>query len=371
MSTKSENLDEIYMRAALVLARRGLGMVWPNPSVGCVIVNGGHIVGRGWTQPGGRPHAETEALHQAGAAASDACVYVTLEPCNHFGQTPPCTSALLEAGVSRVVSAMEDPDARTAGGGHARLREGGIEVLTDVLRDEAVSVNAGFLSRVHSGRPLVTLKTATTLDGKIAAANGASQWITGPEARTRGHLLRATNDAIMIGIGTALADAPSLTCRIAGLEDRSPVRIVMDSKLHLPLASTLVKSAREIPTWIVTTGHAPNPERFIERGVEIIQIDPDSTGRPDLTATLDALGQRGLTRLLVEGGGGLAAAFMRNALVDRLVWFRSASVMGADGIAAVADYGVTHPDQAAAFERVEAVAVGTDVMEMLTRRKAS
>lgn len=370
MSTKSENLDELYMRAALVLARRGLGMVWPNPAVGCVIVNGGRIVGRGWTQPGGRPHAETEALRRAGAAASGACVYVTLEPCNHFGQTPPCTSALLEARVSRVVSAMEDPDARTAGSGHARLREGGIEVVTDVLRDKAASMNAGFLSRIGSGRPLVTLKTATTLDGKIAAAGGASQWITGPEARARGHLLRATHDAIMVGIGTALADSPSLTCRIAGMEDRTPVRVVMDSKLRLPLDSTLVKTARDIPTWIVTSKTSSDLESFAEQGVEIIQVDADAEGRPNLKAALEALGDKGLTRLLVEGGGALAATFMRDDLVDRLVWFRSAGVMGADGIGAVAGYGVTHPDEAASFERVEAISVGVDVMEVLARRKS-
>ena len=370
VSTKSENLDEIYMRAALVLARRGLGMVWPNPSVGCVIVNGERIVGRGWTQPGGRPHAETEALRQAGAAASGACVYVTLEPCNHFGQTPPCTSALLDAGVSRVVSAMEDPDTRTAGGGHARLREGGIEVVTDVLGAEAASVNAGFLSRVRSGRPLVTLKTATTLDGKIAAANGASQWITGPEARTRGHLLRATHDAIMIGIGTALADAPSLTCRIAGMEDRSPVRIVMDSKLRLPLDSTLVKTAREIPTWVVTSKTASDLGAYVEQGVEIIQVDADPKGSLNLKVALEVLGDKGLTRLLVEGGGALAATLMRDDLVDRLVWFRSAGVMGADGIGAIAGYGVTHPDEAATFERVEATPVGVDVMEVLARHKS-
>ncbi|NKB57845.1 MAG: bifunctional diaminohydroxyphosphoribosylaminopyrimidine deaminase/5-amino-6-(5-phosphoribosylamino)uracil reductase RibD [Alphaproteobacteria bacterium] len=356
------------MRAALALARRGLGVVWPNPSVGCVIVKDDRVVGRGWTQPGGRPHAETEALRRAGAAAKGACAYVTLEPCNHFGETPPCTSALLDAGLARVATALKDPDARTAGGGHDRLREGGIEVVTDVLGNEAAWVNAGFLSRVQSGRPLVTLKTATTLDGKIAASGGASQWITGPEARQRGHLLRATHDAIMIGVGTALADAPSLTCRLAGLEDRSPVRIVMDSKLRLPLDSVLVETAREVPTWIVTVGDAPNPDRFTDCGVDVIQVDPDSAGRPDVPATLDALGQRGLTRLLVEGGGGLAAELMRNDLIDRLVWFRSAGVMGGDGIGAIAGYGVTHPDKAALFKRVESLPVGADTMEVFVRR---
>jgi diaminohydroxyphosphoribosylaminopyrimidine deaminase/5-amino-6-(5-phosphoribosylamino)uracil reductase len=370
VSKTTKTIDEFHMRAALALARRGLGIVWPNPAVGCVIVNDGRVVGRGWTQSRGRPHAETEALRRAGAAAAGATVYVTLEPCNHYGQTPPCAQALLDAGIARVVTALEDPDPRTSGGGHERLRNGGATVVTGVLRKEATAVNAGFLSRIRAGRPWTTLKTATTLDGKIAANGGASQWITGPEARARGHLLRAIHDGIMIGIGTALADAPLLTCRVPGMEDRSPVRIVVDSKLRLPLDSPLVKTARETPTWIVTASETSRCEAYRTRGVKIVQAPLDATGRIDLPAAFSALGEQGLTRLLVEGGGALAASLLHADLADGIAWFRADGIMGADGLSAIAGYGVTHPDQMARFSRVEYLTIGGDVMEILAKRQA-
>lgn len=368
MSTTSEPADETYMRAALGLARRGLGTVWPNPAVGCVVVRDGTVVGRGWTQPGGRPHAETEALVRAGAAAAGACAYVSLEPCNHFGKTPPCAKALVDAGVSRVVSALEDPDPRTAGSGHETLRAGGVEIITGVLSDEAASVNAGFLMRLREGRPLVTLKTATTLDGKIAAGGGKSKWITGPQARVRGHLLRAGHDAILVGIGTALADTPLLTCRIPGLESRSPVRVVLDSKLRLPVDAPLVATARETPTWIVTTTAEPAGREHIARGVEILRVEPGSDGHVDIRTAVQALSARGITRLLVEGGGAVAASLFRRALVDRIAWFRSPRVMGDDGIAAVAPYGMTHPGELTRFERVESLRLGEDTVDFLERR---
>ena len=355
------------MRAALVLARRGLGAVWPNPAVGCVIVKDDRVVGRGWTQPGGRPHAETEALGRAGSAAAGATAYVTLEPCNHFGKTPPCTLALLDAGVARVVTAMEDPDPRTDGGGHAKLRSGGIEVHTGVLRHEAAALNAGFLSRVKTGRPLVTLKTATTLDGKIAAREGASRWITGSEARARGHMLRASHDAILVGVGTAIADAPSLTCRIPGIEDRSPVRVVVDSQLRLPLESPLVATARKTPTWILTAADGDTQD-WTDRGVEIVRVAAGADGRVDMASGLDALGARGITRLLVEGGGALAASCLKADFVETVYWFRASGVMGADGIGAVAAYGIAAPDEMARFSRVDMLPVGEDVMEIYARR---
>ncbi len=346
-------------------------MVWPNPAVGCIVTRGGAVVGRGWTQPGGRPHAETEALRRAGTKARGACAYVTLEPCNHRGVTPPCAQAMLEAGIVRVVGACQDPDPRTAGGGYARLRQAGIEVVTGILRAEAEALNAGFVARIRDGRPLVTLKIAATLDGRIAAKGGRSKWITGPEARARGHLLRAGHDAIMVGIGTALADAPSLTCRIAGLEDRSPVRIVVDSALRLPLDSVLAATAREIPTWIVTVSDASKHRAFTALGVEVISVAPDSNGRVDIGAALRALGARGLTRLLVEGGGTLAGALLRADLVDRLVWFRSNGVMGGDGIPAVADYGVSDPNQMTRFAQIARIALGGDSMEQFERIRMS
>lgn len=235
----------LHMGAALALARRGLGRVWPNPAVGCVIVKDGHVVGRGFTQSGGRPHAEPVALAMAGDAAQGADVYVSLEPCSHFGKTPPCADTLITAGVARVIAAAVDPDPRVSGRGLARLRDAGVDVVEGVRRDEAEALNAGFFSRVRTGRPLVTLKCATTLDGRIALSNGESKWITGPEARRRGHLLRCDHDAILIGSGTALADDPALTCRLPGLEGCSPVRVVMDGSLRLPVTSALVRSARQ------------------------------------------------------------------------------------------------------------------------------
>jgi len=241
--TPDSAADRAFMAAALGLARRGLGRVWPNPAVGCVIVRDGLVVGRGWTAPGGRPHAEAVALERAGDLAHGATAYVTLEPCAHHGRTPPCADALVRAGVARVVTALGDPDPRTAGEGHARLRQAGIAVAEGTGADAAEEVNAGFLKRVRHGRPLVTLKLATTLDGRIATAAGESQWITGPRARQDGHRLRAAHDAIIVGSGTALADDPGLTCRLPGLEGASPVRVVFDGRLRLSPESRIARAS--------------------------------------------------------------------------------------------------------------------------------
>jgi len=240
------------MGVALTLARRGLGSVWPNPSVGCVLVRDARFVARGWTQPGGRPHAETEALKRAGDAARGATAYVSLEPCAHHGATPPCADALVRAGIARCVAAVEDRDPRVAGRGLAALREAGVETTLGVCGAEAEDLNAGFFMRVRHGRPLVTLKLATSLDGRIATHAGHSQWITGEGARRRTHLLRAEHDAVMVGAATALADDPLLTCRLPGAEQRSPVRIVADGRMQLPLTARLVTSAASAPTWLIT-----------------------------------------------------------------------------------------------------------------------
>ena len=244
--------DLRWMRAAFALARRGLGNVWPNPAVGCVLVSDGRVVGRGWTQPGGRPHAETEALRRAGALARGATAYVSLEPCSHWGRTSPCADALVAAGVRRVVAALEDPDPRVSGSGITRLREAGIAVETGLGAAEAAEINAGFLTLQRLGRPLVTLKLATSLDGKIATVTGESQWITGPPARAYAHKLRAEHDAIMVGTGTVLADNPQLTCRLPGLTVRSPVRVVLDRHLRITSTAHVIAEARQIPTLIVT-----------------------------------------------------------------------------------------------------------------------
>src|SRR5437773_406942 len=259
----SDMIGELVMEAlaTLALARRGLGRVWPNPAVGCVIARDGRILGRGWTQPGGRPHAETEALARAGAAAHGATAYVSLEPCCHVGRTPPCADALIAAGLSRVVVALEDPDPRVAGGGLARVRAAGIAVEAGLCAAEAAEINAGFFQRVRLGRPLVTLKLATSLDGRIATASGESRWITGPAARERAHLLRAAHDAILVGTDTVIADDPQLTCRLPGLADHSPVRVVIDRQLRIPLDGQVFADARRIPSWAVTLASADQARR--------------------------------------------------------------------------------------------------------------
>ena len=321
--------DARHMRHALTLAERALGTVAPNPAVGCVIVRDDMVVGRGWTQRGGRPHAEAVALRQAGDAAKGATAYVTLEPCAHLGQTPPCADALIEAGIARVVAAIEDPDPRVSGRGFAMLRESGIAVETDVLRDEAAVSNAGFFSRIVKKRPLVTLKLAVSADGKIARAPGGEQWITGREARRFGHFLRARHDAILAGIETVLADDPELTCRIPGLEDRSPLRVVLDSGLRLPTTSKLVQTAHKVPVVVFTTREGG--DRLRAAHVDIVRVAPDAQGRPDLGAVLGELASRGATRLLVEGGATVEEAFLVQGLADRLEIFRSPVVAGAGG----------------------------------------
>jgi len=362
------NADRRHMTAALALAARGLGCAWPNPAVGCVIVRDGRIVGRGWTQKGGRPHAETEALRRAGDAARGATAYVSLEPCAHHGATPPCAAALIEAGIARCVAALRDPDPRVDGGGLAMLEAAGIAAECGVMEAEAAELNAGFALRVRAGRPLVAWKAATTLDGRIATHGGDSRWITGEAARRAGHMLRARYDAILIGAGTAVADDPELTCRIAGLEDRSPVRIVLDGRLRLPLTHRLVATARETPSWIVTL---PADERdqearrdaYIEAGVEVIEVTMDADGNPDLAEALAELAARGLTRILVEGGGRIAAALARARLIDRVHWFRASSLIGGDGVPAIAAFGVDTVGEAVRLVRRDARVLGDDTME--------
>ena len=358
------------MRSALALAARGLGNVWPNPAVGCVLVRDERIVGRGWTQPGGRPHAETEALTRAGDAAKSATAYVSLEPCAHHGKTPPCAEALIDAGIGRAVVAMEDPDPRVDGGGIDRLREAGIAVEVGIRGEEAAHLNEGFLLRVREQRPLVTLKLASSLDGRIATHTGDSRWITGPEARARGHLLRAENDAILVGSGTALADDPDLTCRLPGLENRSPVRVVLDGGLRLPAASKLAASAARLPTWVVTLPDAGGDagKALQDLGVEIIVAPPGLDGRVDVRAALNELAGRGITRLLVEGGGTVAASLFRADLVDRLAWFRAPTVIGGDGTPGIRAFGVDDLATARRFRRTGQELIGQDLLETYGRR---
>ena len=354
------------MRAALALARRSLGRTWPNPAVGCVIVRDGRVIARGRTRDGGRPHAEADALAQAGEAARGATVYVTLEPCSHHGKSPPCADALVRAGVARVVSALEDPDPRVKGQGHARLKDAGIAVDVGEAATEAAEINAGFLMRVREGRPLFHLKLATSLDGRIATASGESKWITGADARANGQRLRATHDAILIGAGTAEADDPELTCRLPGLAGYSPVRVILDSKARLSPASKLALSAAKTPVWLVCT-EAPRSDALRTAGVEIIQVHAGPDGRVDISATAHALAGRGLTRVLIEGGGQVAAAFLKAGLVDRLSSYRAGVLLGGDSRSAVGDLGLDKLDFAPRFSLVSRRLVGTDTLESWRR----
>jgi diaminohydroxyphosphoribosylaminopyrimidine deaminase / 5-amino-6-(5-phosphoribosylamino)uracil reductase len=355
-----EQFDERYMTLALGLARRGLGRVWPNPAVGCVIVDAnGHVAGRGWTQAGGRPHAETEALRQAGARSRGATAYVTLEPCAHHGKTPPCAQALIDAGVARVVSALEDPDGRVSGAGHAMLSAAGIAVRSKVMSAAAAEANAGFLSRVQRGRPSISLKLATTLDGKIAMSGGESRWITGERARAHTHLLRAQHDGVMIGIGTALADDPELTCRLPAI-DAAPVRIVVDTMARLSPASKLACSANRLPVWLLTSKPA-DTGAVQAGGVKVLTV-PQNGKVVDLSAAMNLLAAEGLTRILVEGGATLATALLQAHLVDRLFWYRAPSIMG-EGTPAVASLGLSHLGDMPRFKHEGTIRLADDVLE--------
>ncbi len=353
--------DRHWMKAALALGRRGLGGTAPNPSVGCILVNGGRVVGRGWTQPGGRPHAEAEALRRAGTAARGATAYVTLEPCAHRGRTPPCADALIEAGVARVVAALEDPDSRVAGLGMAKLAAAGITVESGVCAEPAIDDLGGYLMRQRAGRPRFSLKLATSLDGRIATAGGDSKWITGAPARTRGHALRAGHDAVLIGIGTALADDPMLTCRLPGIE-RQAVRIVLDSQARLPAESRLVRTAAEHPVLQFTATEAPNATP-----VRRFAGPADNAGRPDLHAVAATLGAEGLNDVLVEGGGQVAASLMRADLADRLYWFRAGAVLGGDARPAVGSLGLDRLADANRWQVQSREPCGDDLLEIWRR----
>lgn len=353
--------DSRFMRLALGLAGRGLGNVWPNPAVGCVIVQGGRIVGRGWTQPGGRPHAERRALDQAGAAARGATAYVTLEPCAHHGKTPPCAEALIAAGVARVVSALEDPDPRVSGRGHAMLRAAGIAVDTGVLAAEARAAQAGFLSRIERGRPWLALKLGASFDGRIALANGESQWITGPQARAQVQALRARFDAILVGGGTARADDPLLTVRnFKPL--RAPVRVVASRRLDLP-RGRLAGSLGQAPLWLLHGAEALEEARAFWAGIgaELIEVPVAAAGL-DPAALLTALAGRGLTRVFCEGGGQFAASLMAAGLVDELIGFTAGLVLGGDARPGIGDLGLTRLAEAPRYRLDSLQPIGPDLL---------
>ena len=356
------------MRVALGLAARALGRVAPNPAVGAVLVAGGRVLGRGVTGDGGRPHAEAVALEEAArrwgpAATRGATAYVTLEPCSHHGRTPPCTEALIAAGIARLVAPIEDPDPRVSGRGFAALRAAGIAVNVGLLAEEARDLNAGFLSVAERGRPWVVLKLAQSLDGRIATATGESRWITGPLARRRVHLMRARADAVLVGAGTARADDPRLDVRLPGFEAH-PVRVVIDTRLELDAGARLLGTAGDHPLWIV---HGPAADAARRRalaaaGAQLLEVRAGPKGRPDLKAALEALADRGLTRVLVEGGGEIAAALVRAGLVDELTVFSAGSVVGADGRPSTGPLGLKRLADAPRFALCHVERIGGDLL---------
>ncbi len=356
--------DETWMRIALGLARRGLGQVAPNPAVGCILVKDDIVLGRGWTQPGGRPHAETEALTQAGKASRGATAYVTLEPCAHTGKTPPCADELVKAGIQRAVIAVADPDPRVSGKGIGILQAAGIEVALEVLEKDATDLNQGFFNLIIRKRPRFTLKTASTLDGKIALANGDSKWITGERARTFGHLMRAEHDGILVGVNTVIADNPSLTCRIPGLNSRNPIRIVLDSNLRLsPDAAIFSKEAGDQPILVVTKKDA-RTSQFVGCNVEFIQVETPH----DLALVARALGERGLTSVLIEGGAEVAASFLSADLVDDLCVFSAGKMIGNKGLSAIGNLNLASLPDAPHFTPTAIRRLGSDMLA--TFRKA-
>lgn len=364
--------DRRWMAAALRIGRRNLGRTAPNPAVGAIIVRddggGPVVVGRGWTAPGGRPHAEVEALAAAGEAARGATAYVTLEPCAHHGRTPPCAEALVAAGVGRVVFAIEDPDPRVAGKGRALLEAAGIAVSEGVLREQAARDLAGHISRVTRGRPHVVLKLAVSADGMIGRRQGERMMITSPPALTAVQAMRAESDAVGIGIGTVLVDDPRLTVRLPGLEKRSPLRVIFDAAARLPLDSKLVATAHEVPVVAITGPAAPDErkEALVEAGVRIIAVG-DGSGGVNLEAALKKLAEADVTRILVEGGSRIASTLVGADLVDEVVLFRAPVVVGPDGVRALDGYALSAIERSPRYRQIEAAVIGDDQMRRYMR----
>jgi len=367
-NTEANAVDRRFMKLALALGRRGLGRTWPNPAVGAVVVKDGVIVGRGWTQPGGRPHAEPVALAQASSAARGATLYVTLEPCSHVGKSPPCADAIIAAGIARVVSAVEDPNPEVAGQGHAKLRNAGIEVDVGLEAAEAGRAHDGHFRRVRERRPHVILKLAVSTDDKIGAAGHRQVAISGETANARVHLLRAQSDAVLVGIGTVLSDDPLLTCRLPGMEARSPVRVVLDRSLRTPGNSRLVHSARNTPLWVVTSSLADAPAAAIlgAAGAQVIRVASTPSGL-DVSEVLHTLAARGITRLLIEGGARVASSFVVAGLIDEFCLLRGAEAIGVDGVAALDAMPLSAITQSSAFRVRASESLGPDTLTVYER----
>ena len=358
---------ERFMEHALSLGRRGLGRVWPNPAVGCIIVQDGRIVGRGFTQTGGRPHAETVALAQAGQSALGATAYVTLEPCSHYGKTPPCAQALIDAGIAHVVCAIQDSDPRVNGAGFDMLRNAGIQVTTGVCAHQAALDHAGFFNKTNLGRPFVSLKLANSFDGRIATASGDSKWITGPDARRLVHSMRSNHDAVLVGAGTARIDDPLLTVRGLGIEHQ-PVRVVVSRKLDVPIEGALAQSLETAPLWLCHSQEAPQEriQAWKKRDATLIQCDVEN-GQISISDMLQKLADQGLTRVFCEGGGTLAAALLLSDVVDQLIGFQAGVVIGAEGQPAIGALGFGKLMEAPRFTLRSAQSVGNDVVCIWSR----
>lgn len=354
---------EFFMRIALDEAAKGLGRTSPNPSVGAVLVKGGRIIAKGYTQPAGQAHAEVMALAAAGARARGADLYTTLEPCNHYGRTPPCTLAILEAGVRRVISASSDPNPLVSGKGVARLRRHGVEVRTGVLKDEADRLNRPFFKAIRTRMPYVTLKAAVTLDGKLATATGDSRWVTGPVAREWVHRLRDRVDVILVGANTVRKDDPQLTARLPSGRGKDPVRVVVDSRLSLK-PSHAVFTQRSSAKTVVATLEDPTgrrARRFTEQGVEVWQVR-EKRGRVDLKALLSRLASQGLNHVLVEGGAEMYGSFLRDKLADELALFLAPKLIGSQGISWSGELGVKLMSQALLLKDVTFEQLGEDLL---------
>lgn len=353
---KKNKTDIKYMQLALALAKRVVGTTSPNPAVGCVIVKENQIIATGFTQKNGRPHAEQVALSKLSSDAKGACAYVTLEPCCHFGKTNPCSSELIKSGIKRVVIATKDPYYEVDGGGIKQLEDAGVDVVTGVCEKEAIAINCGFFSVQNKNRPYVTVKIATSADGKIALKNGQSKWITGNVARQFSHHLRVKNDAILVGSNTANKDNPSLTCRINGLEDQSPVRIIIGDGFELKKSSNILKN-KEIDAWIVASE---------KKNTSLKQIicKKNEDRQLDLNDVLQKLAENGITRILVEGGGKTITSLIKQGLVDCLIWIKAPLIIGDDGISAMSDLGFESMDNTLRLKLQKSRKLGDDIMEI-------
>ena len=356
--------DTDYMQTALQLAALGAGTTRPNPMVGAVVVHEGRIVGRGYHQRAGGLHAEVLALEEAGDLAAGATLYVTLEPCNHFGRTPPCTEKILAAGIRRVVAAMVDPNPNVAGQGCARLQDAGLTVETGLCAEAAARLNEAWIKFIRTGSPLVVYKCAATLDGRIATAGGDSRWVTGPEARARVHRLRSTMDAIMVGIGTVLKDDPQLTARLPDGGGRDPVRIVLDTRLRMPASARMLRLDSPAETLIICARQADAKRRreLEKAGAEVLAC-PMHEKSLDLAALMPLLGRRGITSVLLEGGGRVGAAAIKAGVVDKIMFFYAPKLLaGDDGVPICSGPGVARMAEALAVHGMQIERLGADIL---------